>query len=270
MPVISKIVMQKHNKERYSVFTDSGAGEEYAFSVDEDVLIKYQLKKGMELDNFGIAELLFQDDIRKAFNTAIQYLSHRMRSEGEIRAHLEKKEIAEPVIQEAIHKLYEYKFLNDEEFASAFVRTQMNTTDKGPALIRTELKEKGLSPAVIEMAIKEYPVEIQIEKAAQLGQKYAAKNQKDSSRVLKQKIEQLLVRKGYPFSVISIAMEDIVTEKHDEAEMDALHYQGDKLRRKHSKLSGTDLHHKIKQGLYKKGFPLELIDRYLGQAEEEE
>jgi regulatory protein len=270
MSVISKIVVQKHNKERYSIFTDNGAGEEYAFSVDEDVLIKYDLKKGMELDDLGITEILFQDDIRKAYNTAIQYLSRRMRSEGEVREHLRKKEIADPVIQEAIHKLYEYKFLNDEEFAKAFVRTQLNITDKGPELIKTEMKEKKLSRTIIEMAIKEYPIQSQIDKAAQLGQKYAAKNQKDSSRILKQKIEQLLVRKGYPFSVISIAMEDIVVEKQDEAEMDALNYQGEKLRRKHSKLSGSDLRHKLKQGLYKKGFPMGLIDRYLEQTEEED
>ncbi len=30
MPVITKISVQKHNKERYSIFTDSGRGEEYA------------------------------------------------------------------------------------------------------------------------------------------------------------------------------------------------------------------------------------------------
>jgi regulatory protein len=268
MAVISKIVLQKHNKERYSIFIDNGAGgEEYAFSVDEDVLIKYELKKGMELDDFAITEVLFQDDIRKAYNTAIQYLSRRMRSEGEVREHLWKKEIAHLVIQEAIHKLYEYNFLNDEEFALAFVRTQMNTTDKGPGLVKMEMKEKKLSPTIIEKAIKEYPIQSQIDKATELGQKYAAKNQKDSSRILKQKIEQLLLRKGYPFSIISIAMEDIVAEKQDDAEMDALMYQGEKLRRKHSKLSGPDLRHKLKQSLYKKGFSMELIDRYFEQTE---
>ncbi|KKK36548.1 recombinase RecX [Mesobacillus campisalis] len=263
MPVISKIVLQKHNKERYSIFTDSGAGEVYAFSVDEDVLIKYQLKKGMELDESAVADMLFQDDIRKAYNAAVHYLSHRMRSEGEVREYLQKKEISEPVIQEAVDKLYQFNFLNDEEFALAFVRTQMNTTDKGPEVVKMDLKQKGLSGTIIERALKEYPLDVQVEKAVQLGRKYAAKNQKDSSRILKQKLEQLLIRKGYPFQVISIAMEDVTVEKQEEFEMDALIYQGEKLCRKHSKLSGAEFTQKIKQGLYQKGFPMDMIERFM-------
>ena len=52
MPIITKITTQKKNKERYNIFMDEGKGEQYAFSVDEAVLIKYQLKKGMELMTF--------------------------------------------------------------------------------------------------------------------------------------------------------------------------------------------------------------------------
>lgn len=49
MPVITKITAQKKLKDRYNIFTDAGDGEKYAFSVDEDVLIKHQLKKGWNL-----------------------------------------------------------------------------------------------------------------------------------------------------------------------------------------------------------------------------
>ena len=119
MPTITKITVQKKNTDRYNIYMDYGKGEEYAFSVDEDVLIKHQLKKGMELDEFSLNEIGYQDDIRKAYNRAIHYLSRRMRSETEVRKHLAEKEVEEPVIQEVIHKLYDYHFLNDEEFAAA-------------------------------------------------------------------------------------------------------------------------------------------------------
>lgn len=267
MPVISRISVQKHNKERYSVFTHSGKGEEYAFSVDEDVLIKYQLKKGMELDDLSITEMLYQDDIRKAYNLAVNYLARRMRSEGEVREHLHKKEVADPVIQEVIHRLYEFKFLNDEEFAKAFVRTQMNTTDKGPDLVKAELKKKGIKDHILAQAMAEYPLESQVEKAEQLGSKFAAKNSRDSSKILKQKLEQHLLRKGYPFQVISIALEEISTEKQEDFEMDALAYQGEKLLKKYRSLSGPEFTRKMKQGLYNKGFSLDLIDKYLDSLE---
>ena len=41
-------------------------------------------------------------------------------------------------------KLYEYQFLNDEQYAIAYVRTQKNTTDKGTIVIKRELKERGV------------------------------------------------------------------------------------------------------------------------------
>lgn len=270
MPIISKISIQKHNKDRYSIFTDSGRGEEYAFSVDEDVLIKYQLKKGMELDDLAVMEMLFQDDIRKAFNTAINYLAHRMRSEAEVRDYLKKKEVAEPVIKEAIHKLYDLKFLNDEEFALAYVRTQINTTDKGAGVIKLELKEKGIAPAIITNVVDEVSFDDQLEKAIKLSEKYAQKNKKDSSRILKQKIEQMLQRKGYAFPIIRAALEQTEVEKEDDGEMDALRYQGEKLHNKYVKLPTREYRQKIKMALYRKGFPMELIDEFIAEKENEE
>ena len=269
MPVISKITAQKHNKDRYSIFIESGRGEEYAFSVDEDVLIKYQLKKGMELDDSGISDILFQDNIRKAYNLGIHHLSSRMRSEGEVRSYLKKKEVPELILEEAIRKLYEYNFLDDQAFADAYVRTQMNTSEKGPTVIARELKEKDVPPAVIEQALAGFEAENQLEKAIQLGLKYANKNKKDSTRILRKKLEQLLMRKGYPGSVIQVAMEEILTEKPEDEELEALVYQAERLLRKHSGLSGRELQYKMKQGLYQKGFPLDEIERYLSTIEEE-
>lgn len=270
MPVITKISVQKHNKDRYSIFTDSGGGEEYAFSVDEDVLIKHQLTKGMELDDFSITEMLFQDDIRKAYNMAINYLAHRMRSESEVREYLKKKEVAEPVIKEAIHKLYDLKFLNDEDFALAYVRTQINTTDKGAEVIKLELKEKRIDPSIISKVLDEVSFDVQLEKAVKLSDKYAQKNKNDSSRILKQKIEQMLQRKGYSFPIIRAALEETVVEKEEEDEMDALRYQGEKLHNKYVKLKGYEYRQKMKMALYRKGFPMELIDAFLSEKENED
>ncbi len=141
MAVITKITTQQKNKDRYNIFLDYGKGEEYAFSVDSDVLIKFQLKKGMELDELELTEINYNDDIHKAYNLAIQSLAIRMRSEKEISDYLRLKDVEEPVIHEVIHKLVAQKYLNDHEFALAYVRTQVNTTDKGANVISKELKE---------------------------------------------------------------------------------------------------------------------------------
>ena len=55
MPYITKISAQKNNEERVNIFLD----EKYAFSVDLDVLVKFDLRKGKELDELDIIEIQF-------------------------------------------------------------------------------------------------------------------------------------------------------------------------------------------------------------------
>lgn len=263
MAIITKITVQKKNTERYNIFLDHGKGEEYAFSVDEDVLIKFNLKKGLELDDFALMEINYHDDIRKAYNLAIHFLSRKMRSEQEVRKYLAEKEVEAPVIQEVIYKLDEYQFLNDEEYALAFVRTQMNTTDKGIEVIRRELKEKGIAPALMEQALKEYPFERQVEKATELWTKVLKKGSHESERMAKQKAEQHLIRKGYPFEVITVAAEAHDELKDVDEEMNALRFQGEKAHRKYAQYDGYEYEQKMKQALYRKGFSLDMIAQFL-------
>jgi len=263
--IITKITVQQKQKDRYNIFVDNGDGEKYGFSVDEDVLIKYQLKKGQNLDDFAVSEIFYQDDIRKAYSQAVQYLAARMRSEHEVRQHLQKKELDEHIINEVIHKLYQYQFLNDHEFAVAFVRTQMNTTDKGTIVIGQELKEKGIKDEIIETSLLEYPYEAQFEKCFNLSKKFVEKNKKESAKFLKQKLEQMLMRKGYPFDIIQETIRDIEFDKGEDVELEALRKQGDKLLGKYSRYSGYEFTQKMKQALYRKGFPMDLIDQYLAE-----
>ena len=121
MTVITKISVGKKNKSRYNIFIDKGNGEEFGFSVGEDVLIKMNLKKGKELDELDMIEIAFQDDIQKAYSLSLLYLSHRMRSEYEVSKYLKEKEYGDHVIKEVIHKLYGHGYLNDLEFAEALV-----------------------------------------------------------------------------------------------------------------------------------------------------
>lgn len=265
MPIITKITSQQKLTDRYNIFIDDGKGEKYGFSVDEDVLIKYQLKKGMELDDFTVTEIFYQDDIRKAYSQAVQYLATRMRSETEVRKYLHKKEVEEQIVNEVIHKLYQYKFLDDQEFSVAYVRTQMNTTDKGVVVISQELKEKGIAEQLIEAAMLEYPYEKQLEKACGLAEKFLQKKSHESLKASKQKLEQMLIRKGYPFGLITEALGLVEFEEDTFKELKAVEMQGSKLISKYRKYEGYEFRQRMKQALYRKGFALELIDQYLDE-----
>ncbi len=267
MGEITKITKQVKNDERYNIFMDG----KYAFSVDESVLAHFQLRKGLELDELMISELQYKDEAKKAFNKVLHFLSYRMRTEKEIRNHLKEAELDDSLIQEVIHKLSEYKYINDKEFAEAFVQTQLNTSDKGPQWIKGELAKKGVDELLVENALTPFTTEIQVDKGVAIAQKLLHKYRKDSLVQAKQKINQNLLRKGYTSSINKIVWEAIETDRSTDEQWEALTHQGMKVhRRLQSKFSGIQYEQKMKQTLYRKGFSLEKIDAFLEKLKNEE
>ncbi|MBD8071217.1 recombination regulator RecX [Bacillus sp. PS06] len=269
MAVIAKITTQQKNKERYNIFLDKNGKAEYAFSVDQNVLIKFNLKKGLELDELDMSEIKFDDEVKKGTNTAIQFLSYRMRSEKEVVDHLKKKELDTPIIQEILHKLAEYNYINDEEFATAYVRTQIRTTVKGPEVIKRELEDKGIAKHIIQTSLEEYEEELQVTAARSITEKLATKNTKVSPLEQKQKIEQALIRKGFTWNIIEQVIKGIEDSVDEDTEWEALKYQGEKAFKKYQKFEGYVFEQKMKQALYRKGFTLDQIERYMDHLKEE-
>ncbi|NLP50117.1 recombination regulator RecX [Bacillus sp. RO1] len=264
MGKITKISVQQKNKERFNIFLD----EEYAFAVYEATLLKFQLVKGKELDELDIEEILYSDQINKAYNAAVHYLSFRMRTEKEIEEYLKEKEYESFISKEIVLRLREQGYLNDKEFANAYVRTQVNTTLKGRGVMEQELLEKGVSKDIIVDVLEaEYSQETELEHAVKLVLKYAPKYKKDSFKIMIQKVEQALVRKGYAFSVIQTALEEAELEEDTSEEWEAIVKQAEKYHRKYVGLEGYQYKMKMKGALYRKGFGMDLIDRWLEENE---
>ncbi|WP_203363852.1 recombination regulator RecX [Bacillus sp. REN10] len=264
MAVITKISQQEKRKDRYNIFLN----EEYAFSVDEALLIRFHLKKGMDISKEDIEVITRQDGVQKGLNIAIHFLSIRMRSEKEVRDYLQKKEIEPEAIEEIIRSLHRLNYLDDAQFAKAYMNTQINTTDKGPIVIQRELKEKGIQEKWIEEVLLSFDFSSQLEKATALANKYRKKYKKESFIVQKQKIEQALMRKGYGWDVIQ---EAVVAEQasEDEEQQEALMYQAEKAHRKYSKYTGGEYRQKMKQSLYRKGFSISEIEKAMEQLQQD-
>ncbi|GAB3042506.1 recombination regulator RecX [Virgibacillus ainsalahensis] len=266
MRKITRITTQKKHKNRYNIFLDDGQGETYGFSVDEAILVEYRLRKGLEMDDSMITTLVQKDTVHKLYTQAIQFLSYRMRTKKEIHDYLVKKEAEDEQIDQIMGKLDEERLIDDKQFAAMFVRTRINTSFKGPAVIKKELIEKGVAATVASEAVEQYPYEIQYEKIQKLIEKKQKQSKKDSFRKQVQNLQATLMQKGFPQDVIKDALSDINDEKNEEAEWEAVVYQGEKLFRKHqTKYEGYRLQNKVKEGLFRKGFSIELINRFLEQ-----
>ncbi|ASK61057.1 recombination regulator RecX [Virgibacillus phasianinus] len=268
MKKITRITTQQKRKNRFNIFLDDGHGEKYGFSVDEAVLIEYKLRKNLELTDSMIETLIQKDDVHKSYTLTINFLSYRMRTKKEIHDYLIKKEVDEEPIKQIMDRLTSEGLLDDAMFADAFVRTRIQTSIKGPMLVKKELMEKGVSQQIAAKAIELYTFDVQLEKTNKWINKKLNKQGRESFKKQLQQLQGTLMQKGFEQDVIKEAIADLGDEKDDGAEWEAIKKHGEKLISKHkAKLTGFHLQNKVKEGLYRKGFTMEMINDFLDEAE---
>lgn len=260
MPVITKITQQKKNGERYNIFLD----DQYAYSVHESVLVKFGLTKGKVLDAWTIDDMVYADEVSRAFNRALHYLSFQMRSESEVKQKLQEAGYGNAVITEAIVKLKELNFLDDMAFSEALLRTKKNTSAQGPKAIQQALQKKGIDSETQQQVLATYKREEQLELATKLAKKAAAANSKIPPAQVKQKIQNALLRKGYSFDITQEAIAAIDFNIEEDEWVAIVETTGEKAWRRYaSKYEGYDLIQRVKQSMYRKGIPFEQIERFI-------
>jgi regulatory protein len=92
--------------------------------------------------------------VSDAYVAALRILNYRFNSEAELRRKLRGKKFEKDDIEAAIARLHREKWLDDERFAGAFVRTRANKR-VGKLRIRRELQAAGVSGSAAEQAIAE-------------------------------------------------------------------------------------------------------------------
>lgn len=265
MRTITKISTQKKSSNRYNIFLDGV----YAFSIEEDVLVKFQLRKGLTLSEAEISTITESDAHERSYLLAIHYLSYRMRSIKEMRTYLKEKEVAQIAIDKVIKRLITENVLNDALFADAHVTDRMNLTSKGPQLIVRELQEKGVTAEIAQKAVMKYPYEKQFKTALKWAKRERNKKSRHSFRKRNEQLQFKLLQKGFTNDVVTDVMQHLSLEMDQEEELSNLSKEATKLYKRYSKkYEGYELKTKIKAGLYNRGFSGELINEYVANLEE--
>ena len=94
------------------------------------------------------------DVLRKARDYAFLLLKFRLRSEKEIYQRLKNKKFDEGIVRETITFLKDKNFINDDEFARAWMESRIKKP-LGLIRIKRELRLKGIDNGIIEKQIKE-------------------------------------------------------------------------------------------------------------------
>ncbi|UTR14061.1 recombination regulator RecX [Salipaludibacillus sp. LMS25] len=269
MPIISKITAAKKKKGRFHIYIKVNNKDQYAFTVSEDLLVREQLLRGKDMSEDDITLLQEKDDLDKAMQKVLNFLSYRMRSELEVFNYLKELEVSDDQIGEMMDRLRELEFVNDRLFAEAFVRTKRDTGKKGPLIIEQELHQKGISQGLIDDAMTQYTIEQQLEHAIIMIDKKQSSYKNEGLKKKQQKLIQFIIQRGYPHSIAVEALKEVDLKEDPEVEWGAIEKQGEKAWRKFENKPDWERDQRIKQFLFSRGFTTALIEQWLQSKKEE-
>lgn len=198
--IITRMEIQKKNKERVNVYLD----DEFAFGIS--LKLALTLKRGQQLSEAEITRLKHEDARTVAYHNATRFLGYRPRSTREIEQYLAKKEFPPDVIEFTVEMLTTRGYLNDEEFARAWVDNRTRFRPRGAYGLRHELRQKGLSDRVIDAAVANLDEETAAWAAVQPK---LARWQGLERQAMQQKVISFLNRRGFGYDTARTTFERI-------------------------------------------------------------
>jgi regulatory protein len=190
---ITALEPQKRSKDRVNVYLDG------TFAFGLAMIEATRLHVGDVLTDEDVAALKAADEIERARDKALNYLSYRPRSEAEVRRYLSKREFSEVVVEEVIAYLTEIDLVDDEAFARFWVENRTRCRPRGRRGLVYELRQKGVSSVAIESALVDYDEEAA---AWRVAEEQARRLTHVSPDQFKRRLRGRLARRGFPYSLI--------------------------------------------------------------------
>jgi regulatory protein len=153
------------------------------------------------------------DSLGEVLDAAARYLEARPRSEAEVQGRLLRLGYRRDLVDEAVGRLVELRYLDDEAFARAWVDSRDRARPRGEHALRSELHTKGVDRAVIDAVLGERRDDAALhatatgdgtspsadEEAAErlLARKLGSLPREPDARKRRQKAYSLLARSGF-------------------------------------------------------------------------
>jgi regulatory protein len=210
-PVIASIRIAGRGRQRLITLDD---GREFFFS--EEAYARVHPKEG---DGADLLEDLDNAEQRVvAHEAALRLLSHRPRSESEMRMRLAMRGVAPGTIADEVVRLRDAGLLNDEQFARAWVENRKQTAPRGRRMLRYELLGRGIEPEAVDAVTNDVD---DATTALQLARRRARSVPKGDYEAFMGKVLGFLRRRGFDYAVASRATGEVWAEVSAEVSEDA-------------------------------------------------
>ena len=206
MAKITKIEIQKRNKERVNLFLD----DEYAFSLSTELVYKEALKVNEEVDSKKLEILAEKESFIRCKDSALRAIEKSYKTEKEVRDKLQLKGYPDNAINKSIEFLKEYNFVNDINYTKAFIKDKLNSL--GSQKIKYTLIQKGISKEILEDELSDINKENEKNVALDLAKKkiIIIKKKETDNYKISGKLYRYLLSKGYEYEVVSEVVKKIM------------------------------------------------------------
>lgn len=269
---VRQITALKETKRgRMAVFFDG----EFDFSVDDETLLRHDLKVGKRLDERAYEQLREQTQYQKAKEKAFSLLCRRSYASAQLRQKLEG-DFPPDCIDRVMERCADLGLIDDLDYAQRAARDLVHLKHYSLSRVRQELAHRGIGQNEIEDALELFADYDERQALRQLlEKKYAAslREEKDRRRAF-----SALVRLGYDSGEIRGEMEKLRAESSDEEPEEhspsARPVQLPPLRQLLEKKYGSVLHDPKGQarairGLMRRGYPYGEIRREIEALQQE-
>jgi len=202
---ITQIEPQQRAKDRFNIYLDGA----FAFGLDGEVVLKHHLHEGDELTDTVIDGVILMEERSRAKKKALALLSRSARSMGELRERLRGYGFSERTIAPVVADFLRVGLLDDRAFAEAYVRSRLAQRPMGRRLLKQELLHRGVDEDAAEAAVgKAYGSVSEADFARQLVHRKMKSAGGGDTRRLRQKLVDMLMRRGFDWDVIASAVQE--------------------------------------------------------------
>ncbi len=197
-----------NKKTAYKIYIDYN----YEFLLYKQDIKVYQLEIAAEI-TLELYDRIIEDTVfRRAKQKAMAILKYMDRTEKELYSKLKEAHYTDNIIDRTIEYLKEYHYIDDERYASNYIRFRKNTLSSFS--IKTKLMHKGINKEVLEKIIAiEYDIDMNDADPEMLAiNKAISKKYKDITDLNydeKQKLIASLYRKGFDLDKINKSFKQV-------------------------------------------------------------
>lgn len=207
---VRQITALKETKRgRMAVFFDG----EFDFSVDDETLLRHDLKVGKRLDERAYEQLREQTQYQKAKEKAFSLLSRRAYASAQLRQKLEG-DFPPDCIDRVMERCAELGLIDDLDYAQRAAKDLVHLKHYSLSRVRQELAHRGIGQNEIEDALELFAGYDERQALRQLlEKKYGSvlHDPKGQARAIRG-----LMRRGYPYGEIRREIEALQQERETE------------------------------------------------------